>query len=45
MNDATTPWVDPELIAAGKLFPIQVSAAEKTLFRNLNEPHDLREMR
>jgi molybdopterin-guanine dinucleotide biosynthesis protein A len=31
-----------KLIAAGKLQPIQVSEEEKALFRNLNEPGDLR---
>ncbi|HEV2045201.1 MAG TPA: hypothetical protein VGQ95_01240, partial [Chthoniobacterales bacterium] len=31
-----------KLIAAGKLQPIQVSEKEKALFRNLNEPGDLR---
>jgi len=30
-----------ELIAAGKLEPIQVSEKEKAFFRNLNEPADL----
>jgi len=30
------------LIAADKLFPIQVSDSEKDLFRNLNEPPDLK---
>jgi molybdopterin-guanine dinucleotide biosynthesis protein A len=30
------------LIAANKLFPIEVSDSEKDLFRNLNEPPDLK---
>ena len=42
MSDATA-WIDPELVAAGKLKIVNVAKEEEVLFRNLNEPADLGE--